>query len=67
MFQTAELGIKVSKKEFKEREQLLRGNLLALQQRLRKQGRSPVIVDFAGVRGAGKGTSASLLNSYNFV
>ena len=31
MFQTAELGQKVSKSEFKERELVLRGDLLALQ------------------------------------
>jgi polyphosphate:AMP phosphotransferase len=64
MFQTAELGIKVSKKEFKERELVLREELLALQQRLRKEGQFPVILDFAGVRGAGKGTSANLLNKW---
>lgn len=64
MFQTAELGIKVSKKEFKERELALRQDLLALQQRLRSEGEFPVIVDFAGVRGAGKGTSTNLLNKW---
>jgi AMP-polyphosphate phosphotransferase len=64
MFQTAELGIKVSKKEFKERELVLRQDLLALQQRLRSAGQFPVIVDFAGVRGAGKGTSTNLLNKW---
>jgi polyphosphate:AMP phosphotransferase len=64
MFQTAELGIKVSKKEFKERELALRQDLLALQQRLRSEGEFPVIVDFAGVRGAGKGTSTNLFNKW---
>lgn len=64
MFQTAELGVKVSKKEFKERELVLREELLALQQRLRKEGQFPVILDFAGVRGAGKGTSVNLLNKW---
>ncbi|MGD8358699.1 MAG: polyphosphate:AMP phosphotransferase [Lysobacterales bacterium] len=64
MFQTAELGIKVSKSEFKEREIVLREALLALQQRLRKLGEFSVIVDFAGVRGAGKGTSLNLLNKW---
>ncbi|MGD2128772.1 MAG: hypothetical protein PVJ17_05675, partial [Lysobacterales bacterium] len=64
MFQTAELGIKVSKSEFKEREIVLREALLALQQRLRKLGEFSVIVDFAGVRGAGKGTSHNLLNKW---
>ena len=64
MFQTAELGIKVSKKEFKQRELVLRENLLELQHRLQEEGRFPVIVDFAGVRGAGKGTSINLLNKW---
>ena len=57
MFKTAELGQKVSKGEFKQRELILREDLLALQQRLRSEGNFPVILDFAGVRGAGKGTS----------
>jgi polyphosphate:AMP phosphotransferase len=64
MFQTAELGQKVSKSEFKQRELILRENLLALQQRLRSEGGFPVILDFAGVRGAGKGTSTNLLNKW---
>ena len=64
MFQTAELGQKVSKKTFKEQERLLRTNLLALQQDLRRNGTFSVLVDFAGVRGAGKGSSANLLNKW---
>ncbi len=64
MFQTAELGQKVAKKEFKEQELLLRTNLLSLQQKLRKSGNFPVLIDFAGVRGAGKGTSVNLLNKW---
>jgi len=64
MFKTAELGQRVSKSEFKQRELILRENLLALQQRLRSEGDFPVILDFAGVRGAGKGTSTNLLNKW---
>jgi len=64
MFNTAELGQRVSKSEFKQRELILRENLLALQQRLRSEGNFPVILDFAGVRGAGKGTSVNLLNKW---
>ena len=44
MFQTAELGQKVSKKTFKEQERLLRTNLLALQQDLRRNGTFSVLV-----------------------
>jgi polyphosphate:AMP phosphotransferase len=64
MFQTAELGQKISKKEFKQRELPLWENLLGLQQKLRHQGKCPVLIDFAGVRGAGKGTSVNLLNKW---
>lgn len=64
MFETAELGQKVSKKEFKEQETVLRGKLLALQQRLRRNGNLSVLLDFAGVRGAGKGSSTNLLNKW---
>ncbi len=64
MFQTAELGQKISKREFKKQELVLRANLLALQHRLREEGQFPVILDFAGVRGAGKGTSVNMLNKW---
>ena len=64
MFQTAELGQKLSKREFKQQELLLWENLLLLQQRLRNEGDFPVLVDFAGVRGAGKGTSVNLFNRW---
>jgi len=64
MFQTAELGQKLAKTEFKKRETALRENLLQLQQRLRKEGNFPVLIDFAGVRGAGKGSSINLLNKW---
>ena len=64
MFQTAELGQKVAKADYKARELLMRQDLLQLQQRLRKEGNFPVLIDFAGVRGAGKGTSINLLNKW---
>ena len=64
MFQTAELGQKISKKAFKESELRLRTNLLSLQQKLLKAGDFPVLIDFAGVRGAGKGSSVNLLNKW---
>jgi len=64
MFQTVELGQKLSKREYKQQELVLWGNLLSLQQRLRKEGDFPVLIDFAGVRGAGKGTSVNLLNKW---
>ena len=64
MFQTAELGQKLSKQQYKQQELVLWENLLSLQQRLRREEDFPVLVDFAGVRGAGKGTSVNLLNKW---
>jgi AMP-polyphosphate phosphotransferase len=63
MFETAELGQRVSKEEYKQRAPKLRTRLLELQQQLR--GASfPVIVVFAGVDGAGKGETVNLLNEW---
>jgi polyphosphate:AMP phosphotransferase len=64
MFNTAELGLKVSKREFKKRELRLRQDLLDLQKQLREQANSPVLIDFGGVSGAGKGTSTNMLNKW---
>ena len=64
MFRTAELGQKISRREFKEKEQVLRENLLTLQRRLKADYAFPVLIDFAGVRGAGKGTSTNVLNKW---
>ena len=64
MFQTAELGQKVTKKDFKTRELVLRANLLDLQRQLRQTAEFPVLIDFGGVRGAGKGTSSNILNKW---
>jgi polyphosphate:AMP phosphotransferase len=63
MFETAELGRKISKKEYKEREPILREQLLEVQGQLRKAP-FPVIVLFAGVDGAGKGETANLLSEW---
>ncbi len=63
MFETAELGQKVSKGEFNERVPLLREKLLEAQGRLRDAD-FPVILLFAGVDGAGKGESANLLSEW---
>jgi polyphosphate:AMP phosphotransferase len=64
MFRTAELGRKVPKREFKEREIILRQRLLEIQQSLRGNGQIPVIILFAGVDGAGKGETVNLLNEW---
>ena len=64
MFDTAELGQKVSKADFKERELELREALLKLQYRCLELSGFPVIIDLAGVDGAGKGTTVDLLNKW---
>ena len=64
MFDTAELGQSVSKSEFKERELELRARLLTLQYRSLELARFPVIIDFAGVDGAGKGSTVNMLNTW---
>ncbi|GMV39457.1 MAG: hypothetical protein AMXMBFR64_11730 [Myxococcales bacterium] len=60
MFETAELGLKVSKEEFDAAAGPLRLELVEVQQALRAAP-FPVIVVFAGVDGAGKGESANLI------
>ena len=64
MFRTAELGQSISKTEYKQREPILRHELLQAQQRLLKLKKCPVIIVFAGVDGAGKGETANLLNEW---
>lgn len=63
MFETAELDHRVSKGEYREREPVLREQLLEAQAALLHAGR-PVILLFAGVDGAGKGETANLLNEW---
>jgi len=64
VFDTAELGQSVEKAEFKDRERELRSALLQLQYRVLELARFPVIIDFAGVDGAGKGTTVNMLNKW---
>ncbi len=64
MFDTAELGQKVSKTEFKARQRELRARLLTLQYRTLELARFPVLIDFAGVDGAGKGSTINMLNTW---
>ena len=64
MFRTAELGQKVSKSEFNQREPLMRQALLEVQANLRVSSGFPVIILFAGVDGGGKGDTVNLLNEW---
>jgi len=63
MFEAAELGRKISKKEFDAQAPDLRVKMLEMQQKLRKCD-FPVIVVFAGVDGAGKSEAVNLLNEW---
>lgn len=63
MFETAELGRKISRQEFKAQVPQLRTELLELQQQLRTADFS-VIVVFAGVDGAGKSETVDVLNEW---
>ena len=63
MFEAAELGQILSKKEFEKLEPSLRLELVELQQELRR-GSFPVVVLFAGVDGAGKGETVNELNAW---
>jgi polyphosphate:AMP phosphotransferase len=64
MFRTAELGQKVQKSEFNQREPLLRQALLEVQAKLKVSSEFPVIVLFAGVDGGGKGDTVNILNEW---
>jgi len=63
MFEAAELGRKISKKDFAAEEPGLHTALLEAQRQLRGT-RSPVIVIVSGVEGAGKGEVVNLLNKW---
>jgi len=64
MFESAELGHKLSKGQYRRIEPGLRADLLDAQFALHKNGRFPVIVLISGVRGAGKGETVNLLNEW---
>ncbi|MEM7120592.1 MAG: polyphosphate:AMP phosphotransferase [Pseudomonadota bacterium] len=64
MFDTAELGRAIPRKEFRKIETVLRQELLQLQNELHKGGDFQVILIFAGVDGGGKGETVSLLNEW---
>ena len=60
MFETAELGRRVSKEEYRSEVAGLRWQLLDAQRQLRSQP-FPLIVVFGGVDGAGKSETVHLL------
>jgi len=64
MFESAELGPKLSKGEHKGIEPRLRVDLLDAQFRLSQLAKFPVILLISGVRGAGKGETVNLFNEW---
>ena len=64
MFESAELGHKIDKAEFKREEPKLRAALLNAQFDLGELRRFPVLIIIGGVDGAGKGETVNILNEW---
>ena len=64
MFESAEVGHRISKEEYLARELTLREALLKAQYDLLANARFPVVVIIGGVDGAGKGETVNLLNEW---
>jgi len=64
MFESAEIGHRLGKSEYKREEPGLRQALLAAQYALLENGKFPVIVLVNGVDGAGKGETVNLFNEW---
>jgi polyphosphate:AMP phosphotransferase len=63
MFETAELGRRVARHQYKQQVPTLRMELLEVQQRLRQANFSTIVV-FGGVDGAGKSETVNVLNEW---
>ncbi|MDD5335133.1 MAG: polyphosphate:AMP phosphotransferase [Rhodoferax sp.] len=64
MFESAEIGHQIGKKEYKQREPVLREELLRVQYELLAQAKFPVLILVNGVDGAGKGETVNLFNQW---
>lgn len=64
MFESAELGRRVSREQYRARSAPLRQELLRLQDRLLNEARRPLLVLLGGVDGGGKSESVQLLNGW---
>ena len=64
MFETAELGRKVTKRDFKVQVPALRTELLKVQQELRREKKFQVMIVLGGVDGAGKSEMANTLSDW---
>lgn len=64
MFESAEIGHKISKTEFRKQEPGLRDRLINAQSTLREKAGFPLLIIIGGVDGAGKGETVNLLNQW---
>jgi polyphosphate:AMP phosphotransferase len=64
MFESAEIGHRLSRGRYQRIEPALRADLLEAQYELHRNGRFPVVILISGVRGAGKGETVNLLNEW---
>jgi len=64
VFESAEIGHKLKKSEFRREEPKLRQRLLDLQYKLLEKGKFPVIILVNGVGGAGKSETVNLFNEW---
>jgi polyphosphate:AMP phosphotransferase len=64
VFESAEIGHKLKKSEFKRDEPKLRQRLLDLQYKVLEKGKFPVIILVNGVGGAGKSETVNLFNEW---
>jgi AMP-polyphosphate phosphotransferase len=64
MFESAEIGHKLKKTEYRKEEPKLRQALLKAQYDLLENGKFPVVILVNGVDGAGKGETVNLLNEW---
>jgi polyphosphate kinase 2 (PPK2 family) len=64
MFETAELGRKIGKKEYEEAVPQLRSDLLRVQNELFYEPLFSVVIVIAGVDGAGKGDTVNILHEW---
>jgi len=64
MFESAEIGHKLSKSEYRREEPKLRQALLKAQYDLLDNGKFPVVILVNGVDGAGKGETVNLFNEW---
>ena len=64
MFESAEIGHRIDRKDYKRREPELRAALLDAQYALLAQARRPLLILVNGVDGAGKGETVNLFNEW---